>query len=71
MDECEYFSLKLEEPTDGSGTVQLAVMMRMVFSDISLKELCKSEQEVKIFIVFFRNYSTEITFTQVISNNYW
>ncbi|XP_023232148.1 zinc finger BED domain-containing protein 5-like [Centruroides sculpturatus] len=35
---CEWFSLQFDESTDISDTAQLAVMVRMVFSDFTVKE---------------------------------
>jgi hypothetical protein len=35
---CDWFSLQFDELTNISDTAQLAIMMRMVFSDFTVKE---------------------------------
>jgi hypothetical protein len=35
---CDWFSLQFDESTDISDTAPLAIMMRMVFSDFTVKE---------------------------------
>lgn len=35
---CDWFSLQFDESTDISDTAQLAIMVRMVFSDFTVKE---------------------------------
>lgn len=65
MDKGEYFSLQLDESTDISDTAQLAVMIRIVLSDFSLKEelltlLSMQERTRGEEIYIFRNFSTEI-----------
>jgi hypothetical protein len=38
LEPCDWFSLQFDESTDISGTAQLATMVRMVFSDFTVKE---------------------------------
>uniref|UniRef100_A0A6P7GEG1 Zinc finger BED domain-containing protein 5-like n=1 Tax=Diabrotica virgifera virgifera TaxID=50390 RepID=A0A6P7GEG1_DIAVI len=38
LDNCVYFSLQLDESTDVVDTAQMAVFVRMVFSDFTIKE---------------------------------
>ena len=38
LQKCCYFSLQLDESTDVIATSQLAIFVRMIFSDFTLKE---------------------------------
>lgn len=66
LDKCEWFSLQLDESTDISNTAQLAVMIRMVFNDYTVKEellkLLSMNERTRGEDIYniFKQYATEI-----------
>ncbi|XP_021928903.1 general transcription factor II-I repeat domain-containing protein 2A-like [Zootermopsis nevadensis] len=64
---CDWFSLQFDESTDVSDTAQLAIMVRMVFSDFSVKEellkVLPIKRQTKGENIYntFKTYAMEIT----------
>ncbi|XP_044306557.1 general transcription factor II-I repeat domain-containing protein 2-like isoform X2 [Varanus komodoensis] len=66
LQKCLWFSLQLDESTDMTDTSQLAIIVRMVFSDLSVKEellkilSLKGKTRGEDIFQTFKNYVTEI-----------
>ncbi|XP_062998575.1 general transcription factor II-I repeat domain-containing protein 2-like [Elgaria multicarinata webbii] len=66
LQKCLWFSLQLDESTDMTDTSQLAVIVRMIFSDLSVKEellkilSLKGKTRGEDIFQTFRSYATEI-----------
>ncbi|XP_070809997.1 protein FAM200C-like [Pituophis catenifer annectens] len=65
LQKCLWFSLQLDESTDITDTSQLAMIVRLVFSDLAVKEellkilSLKGKTRGEDIFLTFRNYATE------------
>uniref|UniRef100_A0A8C5SPD7 SCAN box domain-containing protein n=1 Tax=Laticauda laticaudata TaxID=8630 RepID=A0A8C5SPD7_LATLA len=65
LQKCLWFSLQLDESTDITDTSQLAMIVRLVFSDLAVKEellkilSLKGKMRGEDIFLTFRNYATE------------
>ncbi|KAL7980021.1 hypothetical protein Chor_001289 [Crotalus horridus] len=66
LQKCLWFSLQLDESTDITDTSQLAMIVRLVFSDLAVKEellkilSLKGKTRGEDIFLTFKNYATEI-----------